>query len=176
MSRSLFSAKPARTMTWALVGLGAAALAASGPAILRSLEGVSFRPHAPDWALFLGLPLQIQVHVLAAVAALALGTIILALPKGRGPHKALGWSWVVAMATTAASSLFITGLNGDFYSAIHLLTGWTLIALPMAVVAIRKRNVMTHRRIMTGLYIGGLLLAGLFSFIPGRFMFEFLFG
>lgn len=176
MSRPFFSAKPARTMTWALLGLGAAALAASAPAILRSVDGVSFQPHAPDWALFLVLPLQIQIHVVAAIAALAIGTIILLLPKGKGPHKALGWSWVAAMATTAASSLFITGLNGDFYSAIHLLTGWTLIALPMAVVAIRKRNVMTHRRIMTRLYIGGLIVAGLFSFIPGRFMFEFLFG
>ncbi len=167
---------PARLMTLTLVALGAAALAASGPAIWRSLEEVSLRPHAPDWVLFLGLPLQVQVHVGAAIAALAIGTIILLLPKGKGPHKALGWSRVVAMATTAASSLFITGLNGDLYSAIHLLTGWTLIALPMAVVAIRKRNVMTHRRMMTSLYIGGLVLAGLFSFIPGRFMFEFLFG
>lgn len=176
MSRSFFSANPARTFTWALVGLGAAALAASGPAILRSLDGVSIRPRAPDWPLFMALPLQVQVHIVAAVGALAIGTIILMLPKGRGPHKVLGWSWVAAMAVTAASSLFITGLNGDFYSAIHLLTGWTLIALPMAVAAIRRRNVLAHRRIMTGVYAGGLLLAGLFSFIPGRFMFDFFLG
>lgn len=176
MARLPFSANPARAMMLTLVALGAAALAASGPSILRSLDGVPFRPHAPDWTLFFALPLQIQIHVGAAIAALAIGTIILLLPKGRGPHKALGWSWVAAMTTTAASSLFITGLNGDLYSAIHLLTGWTLIALPMGVVAIRKRNVMTHRQIMTSLYIGGLVLAGLFSFIPGRFMFEFLFG
>jgi uncharacterized membrane protein len=97
-------------------------------------------------------------------------------PKGRGIHKALGWSWVAAMGTTAVSSLFITGLNGDAYSLIHLLSGWTVIALPMAVYAIRSRRVEMHRRMMMGMFYGGLLIAAALTFIPGRFMFQFLLG
>ncbi len=163
-------------LTLALVGLGAIAIAPILPGVLARLQSVPIRPHAPDWTLFAALPLQVQVHVSAAIAALAIGCVILALPKGRGPHKALGWSWVAAMTATAVSSLFITGLNGDFYSFIHLLTGWTLIALPMGIFAIRKSNVAAHRRHMTGIFIGGLIVAGALSFIPGRFMFEFVFG
>jgi uncharacterized membrane protein len=80
------------------------------------------------------------------------------------------------MATTAVSSLFITGLNGSFYSFIHLLSGWTMIGLPMAIFAIRNRKVDAHRRAMTGMFVGGLLIAGALTFLPGRFMFEFVFG
>ncbi len=101
--------------------------------------------------------------------------VILSLPKGRGLHKPLGWLWVTAMGVTAVSSLFMTGLNGNFYSLIHLLTGWTLIALPMGVFAIRNRNVLAHRRAMTGMFLGGLIVAGAFAFLPGRFMFELFF-
>jgi hypothetical protein len=39
----------------------------------------------------------------AALAAhWSIGTIILLRPKGRGLHKALGWSWVIAMAIDGA--------------------------------------------------------------------------
>jgi uncharacterized membrane protein len=46
----------------------------------------------------------------------------------------------------------------------------------MAIFAIRNRKVETHRRAMTGMFLGGLLIAGALTFIPGRFMFEFFFG
>jgi uncharacterized membrane protein len=131
---------------------------------------------APDWGLWRELSPVIKLHIFAAVAALLIGTVILLRPKGRGLHKALGWSWVAAMGTTAVSSLFITGLNGGFYSFVHLLSGWTIVALPMAIFAIRKRNVVAHRRAMTGMFVGGLIVAGALSFLPGRFMFEFFFG
>lgn len=132
--------------------------------------------HAPDQALWRALPPQTQIHILAAMTALAIGLVIWLLPKGRGFHKPLGWAWVSAMAATATSSLFMTGLNGDAYSFIHLLTGWTLIALPMGVFAIRNRNVLAHRRAMTGMFVGGLLVAGGLTFLPGRFMFQLFFG
>lgn len=130
----------------------------------------------PDWALWRALSPVIKLHIVSALAALGIGTVILLRPKGRGMHKALGWSWVFAMGATAISSLFITGLNGDAYSFVHLLSGWTVVALPMAVFAIRKHNVAAHRRAMTGMFVGGLLVAGALAFLPGRFMFEFFFG
>ena len=156
-----------------LLLLFSGSIAAALPA--RYMQTTEIRPHAPDWALFLDLPTQVKVHLAGALSALVIGTVIWLLPKGRGPHKALGWAWVVAMAATAISSLFITGLNGNFYSFIHFLSGWTLIALPMAIFAIRNRNITMHRRNMTGIFVGGLIVAGALSFIPGRFMFEFFF-
>lgn len=144
------------------------------PGMIARLGEISL--HAPRWELWGRLPLMVQLHVYAALIALAVGTVILFRPKGRGLHKTLGWTWVVAMGATAVSSLFITGLNGNFYSLVHLLSGWTIIALPMAIYAIRNRKVDAHRRAMTGMFVGGLLVAGALTFIPGRVMFEMFFG
>jgi uncharacterized membrane protein len=158
-------------IAFALIG---AALLPFLPQMANSLGAATL--HAPDWALWARVPLIVHFHVYAALAALLIGTVILLRPKGRGLHKALGWSWVVAMGITAISSLFITGLNGGFYSFVHLLSGWTIIALPMAIYAIRNRQVEKHRRAMTGMFVGGLIVAGAFTFLPGRLMFETFFG
>jgi uncharacterized membrane protein len=167
-----------RWLVWGAAPAAALAIILLSGALTHPGLGQSFARanlHAPDWALWRELPAQTQIHVIAAVAALAVGLVILSLPKGRGLHKPLGWLWVAAMGLTAVSSLFMTGLNGDFYSLIHLLTGWTLIALPMGIFAIRNRNVVAHRRAMTGMFLGGLVVAGALTFLPGRFMFELFF-
>lgn len=162
---------------WLGVAISAAVLVAAiapfAPLILRRASDVSFS--GPDWALAARLSWIVQMHIFAALSALAIGIVIMLRPKGRGLHTALGWSWVVAMATTAISSLWITDLNGSFWSFVHLLSGWTIVALPMAIFAIRNRKVEQHRRAMTGMFVGGLLVAGALTFIPGRFMFEFFF-
>lgn len=157
-----------------LAAILGAALWPFAPYIARSLA--TMQPHAPDWPLWIRLPLAVKLHIVAALTALGVGTIILLRPKGTGFHKTLGWTWVIAMGTTAISSFFITGLNGNFYSFIHLLSGWTIIGLPMAVYAIRNRKVDAHKRAMTGMFVGGLLVAGALTFLPGRFMFEFFLG
>lgn len=157
-----------------LLAVLAVALWPLAPEIAARLSAI--QPHAPEWPLWIRLPLAVKLHIVAALTALGVGLIILFRPKGTGFHKTLGWTWVIAMGTTAVSSLFITGLNGNFYSFIHLLSGWTIIGLPMAVYAIRRRKVDTHKRAMTGMFVGGLLVAGAFAFLPGRFMFEFLLG
>jgi len=144
------------------------------PDILRGFGAMEL--HGPDWALWQRQKIVVQLHVYAALAALVIGSVILLRPKGRGLHKALGWSWVVAMATAAISSLFITDLNHGAFSFVHLLSGWVIIALPMAIFAIRNRKVDAHRRAMTGMFVGGLIVAGLLTFIPGRVMFEMFFG
>lgn len=156
------------------LGIIAASMIPFLPQIAHRLGDISL--HAPNWSLWAHVPLIVHVHVYAALTALLVGTIILLRPKGRGLHKTLGWSWVAAMGTTAVSSLFITGLNGSFWSLVHLLSGWTIIGLPMAIFAIRNRKVETHRRTMTGMFVGGLIVAGAFTFIPGRLMFETFFG
>jgi uncharacterized membrane protein len=157
-----------------MVAALAAALIPFGPGIAGAFGGI--QPHAPDWALWVRLPIMVQIHIIAALTALGIGTVILFRRKGTGFHRTLGWTWVIAMGVTAVSSLFITGLNGNFYSFIHLLSGWTIIGLPMAIYAIRNRKVETHRRAMTGMFVGGLLIAGALTFLPGRFMFEFFLG
>ena len=143
------------------------------------LARMGFTPHAPDWRLMLTSPPAIQIHVAAALTALAIGIVLLIGVKGNRLHRTLGWTWVLAMATTAVSSFFIHRLNpggpGGF-SLIHLLSGWTVIALPMAVHAARRHRIADHRRAMTGMFVGGLILAGAFTFLPGRLMWAMFFG
>jgi uncharacterized membrane protein len=175
MTRARAQPKRTRPAAWTLtIGVLAAAVMPFAPQIVARAAQVSFQ--GPDWALWANLSWIIKLHIFAALSALLIGTAILLQRKGSGLHKTLGWGWVFAMATTAVSSLWITQLNGDLWSIVHLLSGWTIIALPMAIFAIRSRKVDAHRRAMTGMFVGGLIVAGSLSFIPGRFMFEFFFG
>jgi uncharacterized membrane protein len=153
-----------------------AAIAVSPYDLYAAAARADFAPHGPDLALLMRQSPAVLVHMFSALAAFAIGVVILMRPKGRGLHKLLGWSWVIAMTVAAAGSFFITGLNGDGYSLIHLLSGWTVIMLPMAILAIRRRDVNAHRRRMTGLFTGGLVVAGLFTFLPGRLMWNLFLG
>lgn len=141
-----------------------------------ALAALATVAHAPDWALLARQPWVIQLHIVAALAALLLGTVQLVGIKGTGLHRLIGWSWVVAMVTVAVSSLFIRQINPGAFSWIHLLSGWTLIALPMAIFAIRKGRVRSHAGGMTWTFVGGLIVAGAFTFLPGRLLWEVFFG
>lgn len=148
-------------------GLALASLAA-GAAVLAFMR-------RPDVDLFLVQPTVLQAHILAAFGALGLGAVLLVARRGKAFHRTAGWIWVVLMATVAGSSLFIVGLNGDVWSWIHLLSGWTLISLPVGVIAARRHSVTMHRRTMMGLYFGGMVIAGAFTFVPGRLMWRMFF-
>jgi uncharacterized membrane protein len=160
---------------WLLVGLaGVTALLMFGPRIIEAVTGA--RPHGFDAALFAAQSPVVRVHVLAAVATVALGVLLLSLRKGQAFHRAAGWVWVALMVLAAGSSLFITGMNGDAWSIIHLLSGWVLVATPLAVLAARRHKVSIHRRAMTGIFVGGSLVAGSFAFMPGRLMWNLFLG
>lgn len=152
------------------------AIAPIAPQIIAYAQHVGFHPHLPDMSRVSLLPPQLQLHIVAAISAFVIGCAIFFQPKGSRFHKTLGWAWVIAMGATAISSFFITGLNGNNLSLIHLISGWTVVALPMALFAIRNKHVQVHRRMMTGLFAGGLVFAGLLTFIPGRLMYQLFFG
>jgi uncharacterized membrane protein len=113
------------------------------------------------------------LHLVAALAALLLGLTILTRRKGTFSHRTLGWAWVTLMAAAALSSVFIRDYripNIAGYTPIHLLTLTVAVLLPLAIWWIRRGNVSGHRRMMTGLYIGGCVVAGLFALAPARLL------
>jgi uncharacterized membrane protein len=118
---------------------------------------------------------MIQLHVLGAVTAFVIGVILLRGVKGTGLHRKLGYTWVAAMALAAVSSFFIIGLNGNHFSFIHGISAWTVITLPMAVAAARRRDIRSHAGGMRNMFVGGLLVAGLFTFLPGRMLWSIFF-
>ena len=157
-----------------LAGVGlAVALAPVAGGVVRAAGGGRFR--APDWGLLAAQPLVIQLHLGAAVVALVIGAMLMLMRKGVTFHRRAGWLWVAAMSIVAGSSIFITGVNGDRWSFIHMITGWTLISLPLAVIAARRHDVKQHRRFMMGMFYGGLIIAGGLTFIPGRTMWNVFF-
>ncbi|MCA0023836.1 MULTISPECIES: DUF2306 domain-containing protein [unclassified Mesorhizobium] len=116
-------------------------------------------------------------HALAAFAALAIGGVQLALPKGTLRHRAIGYLWAALMLAVAISSFWIQQIRllGPF-SPIHLLSILVLVTVPLAVWHARNHRVAKHRKAMIALYIFALVGAGVFTLVPGRIMHDVVFG
>jgi uncharacterized membrane protein len=128
-------------------------------------------------APLLTAPWLVQAHVVGAFAAIILGLVQFALPKGSPRHRLLGWCWVGLMAFTALSSFGITGGAGPGqYSWIHGISAFNLCFLAAAVFMARRRRVRAHRDFMLGLYLGGLLVTAALTLLPGRIMSRVVFG
>jgi uncharacterized membrane protein len=113
----------------------------------------------------------IQLHAFAAMAAFVLGIVQFAAPKGTLPHRTAGWCWVALMAVVSVSAFFIHQLRmWGPWSPIHLLAIFTLVMLPLAVLHAHRHAVDRHRRAMVSIFIGALVVAGLFTLLPGRIM------
>lgn len=121
-------------------------------------------------------PLSVQVHVLAAMVGLIAGLIIFTLPKGTGFHRFLGWTWVSAMIVVAATSVAMIADFRNGVNALHIFTVLTVVSLWGGLSGIRRGNVRRHAASMVGLYVGGLIIAGITAFIPGRTMWQVVFG
>jgi uncharacterized membrane protein len=119
----------------------------------------------------------VPVHAFAAMTAFALGVIQFVAPKGTLPHRTIGWIWVILMLAVALSSFWIHQLKlWGPWSPIHLLSIFTLVMIPLGVWFAHRHRVSQHRRVMIGLFAGALVVAGLFTLLPGRIMHAVIFG
>ena len=120
---------------------------------------------------------EVQVHAFAAITAFVLGIVQLSAPKGTLPHRTLGWVWVVLMLVISASSFLIHGIRmWGPWSPIHILSVFTPIMLVLAVLAARGHRVRAHKITMISIFAGALVLAGLFTLVPGRIMHSVVLG
>jgi uncharacterized membrane protein len=111
------------------------------------------------------------------MTAFALGIVQFSAPKGTSPHRTIGFIWVTRMVVVSLSSFWIHQLQiWGIWSPIHLLSNFTLVMLPLGVWAAYRHAVDRRRRTMTGLFLGALVIAGLFTFVPGRIMHKVVFG
>ncbi len=119
----------------------------------------------------------IQLHAAAAIAALGLGLVQFAAPKGTLPHRAVGWAWVGLMTIVCVSAFFINELRTwGTWGPIHALAVFTLVMLPFAVLHAHRHQVDAHKRAMTKLFLGALVIAGIFTLWPGRIMYQVVSG
>lgn len=129
-------------------------------------------------APLLAAPLLIQIHAASATAALVLGGYQMLAAKGSKSHRRLGWIWVFLMALVAVSSLGIVSnwpMVGPL-GPIHGLSALVIVTLPLAVIHARRGHIKSHRKTMMGLFFGGLVIAGLFTLMPGRLLHQVVFG
>ncbi|MET0653396.1 MAG: DUF2306 domain-containing protein [Hyphomicrobiaceae bacterium] len=128
-------------------------------------------------APLLDAPLVIQLHAFAAMAAFALGAVQLAGMKGTTQHRGRGFVWVGLMLIVAVSSFWIHEIRlWGPWSPIHLLSILTLVSLPGALYYAHTHQVRRHRNAMLALFLGALVIAGMFTFVPGRIMHAVVFG
>lgn len=128
---------------------------------------------------------HIQVHAFAALAALVLGAVQFLAPKGTLPHRVLGPIWVALMALVVLTAAFIVRPREPgasffiHFSFIHYifipLTTFGLVGGLVYILA-GGPQMKRHAGPFFGLFIGGLVIAGFFTFTPGRIMYDVLFG
>lgn len=124
-------------------------------------------------------PWHIQVHTFAAIAAFALGAIQFLAPKGTLPHRLIGPAWVILMAAVILSAVFIVRPRDPgepflaHFSFIHyIFIPLTTILLLQGVwrVARGGPNMKRHGSAFFGIFLGGIIITGAFTFMPGRIM------
>lgn len=118
----------------------------------------------------------IFLHLIFAALAIIIGALQLICKKGTTLHRGLGYVWVIAMVVICFSSFGIktvmpSGIFGGF-SPIHLLSIWVLFQLARGIYLARRNDTARHRKCMVYTYIGGLLIAGAFTLMPGRFLYK----
>ena len=116
----------------------------------------------------------VLIHMSAAFAALALGALVFLRRKGTQAHSWMGRSWVGLMLVVTLSTIWIKG--DGHYSWIHILSVVTTLLLAVGVYSAIKGRIQAHRKTMTRVYIGGLIIAGAFTFLPQRVLGKMLWG
>lgn len=143
--------------------LGAATLVA----VVRALTGMATFGDS-------GRQLAVIIHVASVTPAIPLGLYMLLARKGTPGHRQFGMAWLALMAVAAISAIFIRMINDGQFSWIHLFVPFTLVMIIRAVVSARSGRIAVHKRTVVGLYLGALMIPGLFSFLPDRLMWVWL--
>jgi uncharacterized membrane protein len=87
---------------------------------------------------------------------------------------------MILMLITASVTLFMPAEVGprvlNHFGFIHSFSFLTIYTVPTAYWAIKKGNVKAHKQKMILLYFGAIIIAGGFTFTPGRYLFNLFFG
>jgi uncharacterized membrane protein len=119
-------------------------------------------------------PFVVQAHVATVVPAFLLGAWLLVFSrKGLRWHRVLGAAFLTLMVATAIAALFIhrrmPGSPVLGMSPTHLFVPFVLFASWRALDGALKGNIAQHRRWVTGLFVGALVINGINNifFLPG---------
>ncbi|MGJ8745906.1 DUF2306 domain-containing protein [Polaribacter sp.] len=119
------------------------------------------------------------LHLATVVPCFIIGTILLLIKKGTNTHKNFGRVYMILMLITAGITLFMPAEVGprifNHFGWIHSFSFLAIYTVPTAYLAIKKGNVKAHKRKMILLYFGAIIIAGGFTFTPGRYLYNLFF-
>ncbi|HAE99712.1 MAG TPA: hypothetical protein DCO68_09690 [Methylophilaceae bacterium] len=119
------------------------------------------------------------LHLATVLMAFILGTYLLLQQKGSETHRRVGKCYLLLMLTTASIALLMPAQVGPrmlgHFGFIHLFCAVVFYCVPTAYLAARSGNIAKHKANMQGLYVGGILIAGAFTLMPGRLLHQWLF-
>lgn len=119
-------------------------------------------------------------HLLTVIPCVFLGLFIFLSKKGTRLHKTVGRIYMYLMFTTAIIALFLPAFVGPslfgHFGFIHLFCVLVIYSVPTSILAAKRGQIKKHKVKVISMYVGALLIAGAFTFMPGRFMYELFFG
>jgi uncharacterized membrane protein len=125
-------------------------------------------------APLLTAPLLVQAHVALGLLALLVGAVRVAFPHQESADRALGWSFLALLGGTAASAVLLArpAQTPSLFGVTlgHAFVVATLLGLLAAVATSGSKHRLRWRNIVTALFAGVLVMAGLFEVTPGRVM------
>jgi uncharacterized membrane protein len=117
-----------------------------------------------------------DLHLYTIAPCLPLGFYLIVVSgKGGVLHKKIGYVYMVLIFFSSIVSLFLKAYVLNHFGWIHLLSILTIWTVPRSLIAVKKGNITRHKRSMKLLYWTGLLLAGLFTLMPGRYLHDIIF-
>lgn len=118
-------------------------------------------------------------HLATVLPCVVMGAFLFTMKKGTPLHKGTGKVYMVLMLITGIITLFMPAHVGprifNHFGWIHLFSLLTLYSVPKAYFAARRGDVRSHKFSMIGLYVGGIIIAGSFTLVPGRYLHDVLF-
>src|SRR5262245_22261816 len=115
--------------------------------------------------------LAVQIHLATVIPSFFLGTWLMFLSKkGSRSHRLIGAIYLLLMTVTATAGIFIKEVNPGHFSWLHIFVLVTYFSVFRTIWSLRHNNIKAHQASMWGLYIGGLIIAGGLTFLPGRVM------
>lgn len=119
-------------------------------------------------------------HLATVVPCFFLGIIIFLIKKGTKIHRSCGALYMGLMMITAIITLFMQAQVGprflNHFGWIHSFSFLTIYSVPTALIAVRRGQIKKHKYKMISLYIGAIMIAGGFTFVPGRYLYQLFFG
>ena len=139
----------------------------AGAILVLLAAGTALARGQTDWGK---VPHTVWLHLGTVILAMVLTPVMLLRQRGDRWHRWLGRIWVAALFLTALASMNLRQINHGQFSVIHILSLWTMFQAPMAMIHARSGRIDKHRSSVRGLVIGGLVIAGLFTFTPDRLL------